>query len=164
MFFKWIATTNCFHLTWMRHFLKGRGDLAFILIQAFTLLHWNQPVIATITSQFELLKIMNISTHHNDRMLTTVYNSKAPHINSASFSYRLSKMSHLHVKDKLAECPKATWFLSKGTWKCVSDSPPLCVSTTAPQNYDVCEYEMSHVLMPEFRPRITISRFLLSIG
>lgn len=101
---------------------------------------------------------------HNDRMKTTVYNSKAPHINSASFSSRLSKMSHLHVKDKLAECPKATWFLSKGTWKCVSDSPPLCVSTTAPQNYDVCEYEMSHVLMPEFRPRITISRFLLSIG
>ena len=128
------------------------------------LLHWNQPVIATITSQFELLKIMNISTHHNDRMLTTVYNSKAPHINSASFSYRLSKMSLLHVKDKLAEGPKTTWFLSKWTWKCISDSPPLCVSTTAPQNYDVCEYEMSHVLMLEFRPRITISRFLLSIG
>lgn len=102
------------------------------------LLHWNQPVIATITSQFELLKIMNISTHHNDRMLTTVYNSKAPHINSASFSYRLSKMSLLHVKDKLAEGPKTTWFypsergnVSAIHLRCVCQQPHLRIMTFA---------------------------------
>lgn len=93
------------------------------------LLHWNQPVIATITSQFELLKIMNISTHHNDRMLTTVYNSKAPHINSASFSYRLSKMSLLHVKDKLAEGPKTTWFfIQVNVEMCQRFTSAVCVN------------------------------------